>query len=179
MPFECRAADIPDVLVITPKFFPDNRGTFAEIYKFSDFVKFGIREKFVQVNLSESKKNVVRGLHYQIEPAAQGKLVQAVAGEIFDVAVDIRSKSPTFGKWTSINLSDKNNCLFYIPPGFAHGFAVLSDTARVIYYCTAEYAAAQERGIIYNDSALNIDWPVADPVVSEKDLQFGQLTHRP
>lgn len=172
MPLNFIKLDIPDVVLIEPKSFTDERGYFAEIYKFSDFKKFGIDRQFVQVNHSRSKKNVLRGLHYQLNPMAQGKFIRAVVGEIFDVVVDIRKGSPWSGKWVSIILSSENKKMLYVPEGFAHGFIVLSDTAEVIYYCTNEYAPEYERGVIWNDSELKIDWPEKTPILSEKDSQL-------
>ncbi len=140
MSFNFKKLAIPDIILIEPKIYDDERGHFAEIYKFSDFKQFGIDKQFVQVNHSLSRKNILRGLHYQLNPMAQGKFVRAVMGEIFDVVVDIRKGSPWFGKWVSIILSSENQKMLYVPEGFAHGFSVLSNTTEVIYYCTNEYA---------------------------------------
>lgn len=175
MPFNFKKLAIPDVVLIEPKSFTDERGYFAEIYKSSDFKQFGIDRQFVQVNHSRSKKNVLRGLHYQLKPMAQGKYVRAVVGEIFDVVVDIRKGSPWFGRWVSIILSSENQKMLYVPEGFAHGFSVLSDTAEVVYYCTSEYAPEYDRGILWNDSGLQIDWPSKNPILSEKDSQLPIL----
>ncbi len=166
---------IPDVVLIEPEYYDDERGSFAETYKLSEFKQFGIDKQFVQVNQSRSKKNVLRGLHYQLEPMSQGKLVQVANGEIFDVAVDIRKESPYYKKWVSMSLSSANKKMLYVPEGFAHGFCVLSDHADVIYYCTKEYAPGSDRGIVWNDSALNIDWPVKNPILSKKDSQLSVL----
>jgi len=169
MPFEFNRLDIPEVILVVPKIFGDDRGFFLEFYKHSDFIAGGIPEHFVQDNHSRSVKGVLRGLHYQKEPAAQGKLVRCLNGRIFDVAVDIRKGSRTYGAWVSAELTAENNHMLYVPPGFAHGFQVVSDTAEVLYKCTAEYAPAQDRGIIWNDPSVGIQWPLPDPVLSGKD----------
>ncbi len=175
MPFNSKKLAIPDVVLIEPKIIGDERGAFSEIYKLSDFAKSGIDKQLVQVNYSKSKKDVLRGLHYQLIPKAQGKLIRAVTGKIFDVAVDIRKGSPSYGKWIGEVLSSENRKMLYIPEGFAHGFCVLSDTAEIIYYCTDEYAPGYDRGIVWSDPELQIDWPVRDPVLSEKDSQLAIL----
>jgi len=175
MAFSFRQLKNSDVVLIEPDVFGDERGFFAEIYKFSDFKQFGINKRFVQTNHSKSARGVLRGLHYQLNPAAQGKLVYVVAGEIFDAAVDIRKGSPGYGKWVGEVLSSNNKKMLYIPEGFAHGFCVLSDTAEMIYYCTKEFAPELDRGIIWNDSKIKIDWPVKNPILSEKDAQLPVL----
>lgn len=175
MPFTFRRMDIADVCLITPEIFPDSRGFFAEIFKGSDFQAGGIPMAIAQINHSRSGKNVLRGLHYQLDPAAQAKLVSVMRGEIFDVAVDIRQGSPTYGRWVSAMLSEKNRHALYIPEGFAHGFCVMSDAAEIIYYCSREYAPAQERNILWNDPAVNIAWPVKEVVLSGKDLTGKRL----
>jgi dTDP-4-dehydrorhamnose 3,5-epimerase len=175
MPFECEKTRLPEVMLIKAKLFKDNRGYFAELYKASDFKKTGITKTFVQVNVSFSTKGVVRGLHYQLSPCGQGKLVSVISGEIFDVAVDIRQGSPGYGTWVGENLSAENGKLLYIPEGFAHGFMIVSDTARVMYQCTAEYSAAHERGVFWNDPALNIQWPVTKAILSDKDAVLPVL----
>lgn len=169
MPFEFRRLAIPDVILVIPKVFGDARGFFLEFYKHSEFAQAGIREHFVQDNHSKSAKGVLRGLHYQKNPDAQGKLVRCLSGKIYDVAVDIRKGSPSFGKWVDAELTGGNNHMFYVPPGFAHGFMVLSESAEVLYKCTAEYAPASDRGIIWDDPDIGIRWPLPDPVLSEKD----------
>lgn len=169
MPFIFQHLEISEIILIEPSRFEDNRGFFMETYKYSDFVRNGIREHFVQDNSSRSLKNVLRGLHYQRNPHAQGKLVHCVRGTIFDVAVDIRKGSPTFMRWVSAELSEDNNRMLYIPAGFAHGFLVMSDTADVIYKCTKEYSPSDDRGIRWNDPDIHVSWPVRDPVLSEKD----------
>jgi len=175
MPFEFKRLGIPEVILITPRVFNDERGFFKELYKVSDFSSFGIRKIFIQDNLSFSKYGVLRGLHYQIEPKAQGKLVSCLKGIVFDVAVDIRRGSPTYGKWVGIELSAKNHQMLYIPPGFAHGFVVLSDEALVLYKCTQEYAPEAEAGIIWNDPAISIRWPIQNPLLSPRDKKWPTL----
>ena len=175
MPFTFTSLIIPDVILITPRVFEDQRGYFLETYKYSDFQAQGICETFVQDNHSQSKKDVLRGLHFQHPPKAQGKLVRAVRGVIFDVAADIRPSSPTFGQWVGEILSDENRRMLYIPPGFAHGFAVLSDIADVSYKVTEEYASEYDSGIAWNDPTLAIQWPVAAPLISSKDAALPPL----
>jgi dTDP-4-dehydrorhamnose 3,5-epimerase len=175
MPFEFERLEIPDVVLVTPRVFPDDRGFFKELYKYSDFAAFGIKERFVQDNFSKSAKDVLRGLHYQMYPKAQGKLVSCQRGEIFDVAVDIRGGSETFGRWVSAVLTGENHKMLYIPPGFAHGFVVLSDTVEVMYKCTDEYSPEDDRGIIWNDPDINISWNVKTPLVSGKDGKLPRL----
>ena len=175
MPFHFKNLSIPEVILIEPVVLRDGRGFFMEIYKYSDFSKVGIKEYFVQCNYSRSSKDVLRGLHYQKNPKAQGKLVHCIRGSILDVAVDIRKGSPTFGKWVSSELSYENNHMLYIPPGFAHGFLVLSESADVIYKCTSEYSPENDRGIIWNDPDINISWPVKMPIISEKDKRHPFL----
>jgi len=162
---------IPDLLVFEPMVFEDSRGYFYEAYNQKLFGGAGIETVFVQDNQSRSSYGVVRGLHYQVPPFAQVKLVRAIVGSILDVAVDIRKGSPTFGKVYCIELSAENKKQLYIPAGFAHGFSVLSETAEVMYKCDQFYSKASEHGIIYNDPALNIDWkvPMSEAIVSDKD----------
>jgi dTDP-4-dehydrorhamnose 3,5-epimerase len=175
MPFIFKKLSIPEVVLIEPKVFRDGRGLFLETYKYSDFAESGIKEHFVQDNYSKSVKGGLRGLHFQKNPNAQGKLVQCIKGKIFDVAVDIRKGSPTFGRWVSVELSEENNLMLYVPSAFAHGFVVLSETADVIYKCTREYSPKDDRGIIWNDPDINIRWPVKDPILSEKDKKLPFL----
>jgi len=175
MPFEFEPLAITDVIAVRPKIFSDERGAFAEIYKKSAFAAAGIAEEFVQVNRSVSWQHVLRGLHYQLTPAAQGKLIRVVVGEVFDVAVDIRRTSLRYGQWVGKMLTAREGTMLYIPPGFAHGFCVTSEQAEVVYYCTAEYAPARERGIIWNDPDIGIVWPIADPFLAPRDAAFGQL----
>lgn len=162
--------EIPDVLIIEPRVFEDARGFFLESYNSQAFAeKLGITEPFVQDNHSRSTQNVLRGLHYQIEQA-QGKLVRTIAGAILDVAVDIRKPSPTFGQWVSCVLSAENKRMLWVPPGFAHGFLVISEVAEVLYKTTDYYAPQHERCILWNDPDLAINWSLsADPILSSKD----------
>lgn len=162
------------ILIIEPNVFEDKRGFFMETYNRNRYNEFGIDATFVQDNLSYSLKNTVRGLHYQIEHP-QAKLVQVISGEIFDVAVDIRLGSPTFGKWTGIRLSSENRRQVFIPEGFAHGFCVLSEFAIFHYKCSDFYMPNDEGGIIWSDPDIGIKWPVEKPIVSEKDKQFQKL----
>jgi dTDP-4-dehydrorhamnose 3,5-epimerase len=169
MPFTFTPTEIPEVIVISPRVFQDSRGYFLETWKNSEFQANGITEDFVQENVSFSTKGVIRGLHYQIHPSAQGKLVSCVQGSILDVAVDIRQNSPTFGKWVGRELNAENREMMYVPVGFAHGFYTQSETALVVYKVTAEYDQPRERGIIWNDPTLNIDWGSSDAILSGKD----------
>lgn len=162
--------EISGLLVIIPDVFSDERGYFFESFNENTFKKAGIDLQFVQDNISKSKKNTIRGLHYQVGEKAQGKLCKVVYGNVLDVAVDIRFGSPTFGKYFSCELSEENHKQLWIPPGFAHGFSVLSDVAIFTYKCTSFYSKQDERSIIFNDPDLNIDWKVEIPIVSEKDL---------
>ena len=173
MKFDIVTTYIPDLIIIDPAVYKDERGFFMEFYNLKDFSPLDLQ--FVQANHSRSRKGVLRGLHYQISPMAQGKLVKCVNGEIFDVAVDIRKGSPTFGKWYGTVLSDKNNKMLYIPEGFAHGFYVLSETADVVYLVTNFYSPEHERGIRWNDPTINIEWPSPNPLVSPKDFQWPEL----
>lgn len=162
---------LPDVIIIEPKVFGDERGFFLESYQKTKFAEHGILADFVQDNHSRSIGNVLRGLHYQIQQP-QGKLVRVIAGEIFDVAVDIRRGSPTFGKWVGDYLSSDNKRMIWVPPGFAHGFYVTSPEAEVIYKATDYYAPQWERTIAWNDPAIGIDWPTGEvsPILSQKDV---------
>ena len=165
------------LLIITPRLFHDHRGYFYESFNQQRYTDLGI-PSFVQDNNSLSKKNVLRGLHYQ-KPNAQGKLVFVTRGKVLDVVVDIRQSSNTFGQWFSIELSDVNHTQLYIPPGFAHGFCTLADNTDFAYKCTEGYAPGTEHGIAYNDPALNIAWPVAEPVLSDKDKIYPNLADVP
>ena len=166
---------IPDVILIQPDVHRDERGFFFESWQKNKFAKAGIDQEFVQDNHSRSSKDVLRGLHYQIQQP-QGKLIRAIVGEVFDVAVDLRRSSPSFGKWVSANLSSENFNMLWIPPGFAHGFLVLSDVAEFVYKATDFYAPQYERCILWNDQDLGIDWPISghEPILSEKDSK-GKL----
>jgi dTDP-4-dehydrorhamnose 3,5-epimerase len=175
MPFHFERLEIPDVILVTARHFADHRGFNMETYKQSEFVDNGIPWRFVQDNRSYSTRQVLRGLHYQLQPRAQGKLVMALAGEIFDVAVDIRRGSPTYGQWVGATLSADRFNMLYVPVGFAHGFCVLSEQADVLYKLTDEYAAPLERGVRWDDPDIGIDWPVADPIISERDTRLPML----
>lgn len=166
---------IPDVISITPSLFHDERGYFFEIFHNSIFNQNGINGNFVQDNFSYSKKNVIRGLHFQANPKAQAKLVTVFSGEIFDVAVDLRKNSSTFGKWVSEILSEHNHKSLYIPEGFAHGFCVLSKEATISYKINQEYSPEHECGVVWNDPELNISWPISKPILSKKDQNLPFL----
>ena len=164
--------NIPDVIIIEPKIFEDQRGFFLEIYQRQKYSEAGIQDQFLQDSHAGSQGGVLRGLHYQIH-CAQGKLVKAIAGEIFDVAVDIRRSSPTFGEWVGVRLSAENKKQLWVPPGFAHGYYVLSDWAEIVYKNTDLYTPKWERTILWNDPDIGIDWPIKPgtrPLLSEKDL---------
>lgn len=161
--------------VIEPRIFTDKRGFFMETFKSSDFTSHGISLPFVQDNQSLSLGPVVRGLHFQLPPKAQGKLIRVLEGKVWDVAVDLRADSPTFLRWMAVELDDQSNRLFYIPPGFAHGFATLSERVTIFYKCTAEYDPDCDSGIRWNDPELNIPWPVENPQISSKDNQLPLL----
>jgi len=175
MPFEFERLEIPDVILVKPKVFGDERGFFMETYKKQDFEGAGIEGEFVQDNHSRSRYGVLRGLHFQREPYAQAKIVRVVRGAIYDVAVDLRRDSPTFGKWVGVILSEFNKWQLYVPRGFAHGFFVLSEVADVIYKVDNLYAPDYEGGILWNDPELSIDWPIDEPIVSEKDKRWPTL----
>ena len=170
MPFEFERLRIEGVILVKPKVFGDNRGFFMESYKKSEFIAGGINTEFRQDNHSKSSKGVLRGLHYQAPPFEQAKLVRCMRGKIYDVAVDIRKNSKTFGEYIRVELSEENKHMLYIPEGFAHGFVVLSDEAELLYKTSNEYAPSADRGIRWNDEDLNIDWGIDfEPVLSEKD----------
>jgi dTDP-4-dehydrorhamnose 3,5-epimerase len=166
---------LPGVLELRPKIFPDKRGFFVETYHQTKFAELGITDYFVQDNHSCSRKGTLRGLHYQLHHA-QAKLCRVVEGEVLDVAVDIRSGSPNFGKWTSVRLSAREQNQIYVPAGFAHGFHVLSETVQFLYKCSDFYNPSDERGILWNDSDLNISWGIADPIVSDRDTKNPKLS---
>ena len=167
--------NIPDVFVVHPEIFGDERGGFAELFKASDYASYTDDLVFTQVNYSRSAKDVLRGLHYQLTPKAQGKLVSVVKGTVFDVVVDLRADSPPFKQWLSYEITAESKDHLFVPKGFAHGFLVLSDEAEVHYYCTDEYAPDMERGITWNDPELAISWPVDEPILSGKDQQYPTL----
>ncbi len=161
---------INDLLIIKPKVFADSRGYFFESYNENVFKQHGINVNFVQDNQSLSNKNVLRGLHFQIPPFDQGKLVRVISGAVLDVAVDIRKGSPTYGQYEAIELTEENKTMFYIPSGFAHGFLTLRDNTVFSYKCTNTYHKNAEGAILWNDTDLNINWNVSNPILSEKDL---------
>ncbi|MBK6770711.1 MAG: dTDP-4-dehydrorhamnose 3,5-epimerase [Ignavibacteria bacterium] len=163
--------ELPGILIFEPDFFADERGYFFESYNQKKYNDHGLNFNFVQDNISKSQKGTIRGLHYQVGENAQGKLCQVISGKVLDVAVDIRFGSPAFGKHVSVELSEENHKQIWIPPGFAHGFSVLSDEAVFMYKCTAFYSKPDERSILYNDKDLNIDWITKNEIVSEKDLK--------
>lgn len=170
-----KTTSLEGVLIIEPDIFRDNRGFFLETFNQNRYAEYGIAPTFVQDNLSFSVKGTLRGLHFQNQHP-QAKLVQAITGEVFDVAVDIRPGSDTFGRWEGIHLSDQNKRQLFIPEGFAHGFCVLSETAHFLYKCTDFYAPEDEGGIIWSDPDIAIDWPIKKPIVSDKDKQFPRLS---
>lgn len=165
---------IPEVLVVEPRVFPDERGYFLETWNRQRYADAGIDTDFVQDNLSFSRRGVLRGLHYQ-NPGAQGKLVSVAQGEVFDVAVDLRTDSPTFGEWVGVTLSHENQRRLWVPAGFAHGFVVTSETAVFAYKCTHYYAPQHERSLLWNDPEIGIEWPVENPVVNAKDAEAPTL----
>lgn len=170
--------EIPDVVIIEPVVHADDRGFFMETWRSDLFSRAGIGTGFVQDNHSKSSYGILRGLHYQINNP-QGKLVRVVAGEVFDVAVDLRKKSPTFGKWVGEHLSSDNKKILWIPPGFAHGFYVLSSSAEFVYKCTEYYSPENERSIIWNDEDINIQWPITpgeQPILSDKDASASNFS---
>lgn len=173
-----RSSVLPEIIMLEPDVFADQRGHFLETYQAGRYLEHGIPANFVQDNIVRSERDVLRGLHYQLG-RPQGKLVWVVQGEIFDVAVDIRKGSPTFGKWMGVMLSSDKYLQVYVPQGFAHGYCVTSETAIVAYKCTDYYAPKEERGIIWNDPALGIEWPVREPIVSDKDATYPTLEDVP
>lgn len=178
--FEFLKTSIEGVYIIKPVVYGDSRGYFMETYNYAEFADAGLTMQFVQDNESKSKKGVLRGLHMQIQNP-QGKLVRVICGEVYDVAVDVRKNSPTFGQWVGVVLSDENKKQFYIPEGFLHGFLVLSDTATFGYKCTRFYAPEDEFGVIWNDPTIGVEWPTnaIDVQLSEKDKKnhsFSELS---
>lgn len=170
MPFDFEPQNIKDVILVKPKVFGDSRGFFMESYKKSEFFANGIDVEFNQDNHSKSSKGVLRGLHYQAAPYGQAKLVRCARGRIYDVAVDIRPDSPTFGKYVKVELSEENKQMLYIPVGFAHGFVALTDDVEILYKASSEYAPQADRGILWNDKDINIDWGIDfEPLLSDKD----------
>jgi dTDP-4-dehydrorhamnose 3,5-epimerase len=177
MPLKLKRFDeLPEIRIVEPQAFEDERGWFMETYKKSAFSSQGIPEDFLQDNHSRSTvKGVLRGLHFQKQPAAQGKLVRCVVGEVFDVAVDIRKGSPTYATWVSAILSAENRLMIWVPVGFAHGFLTSTDVAEVEYKVTAEYSSALDRAIRWNDPDIGIKWPLKNPILSTKDAQAPLL----
>ena len=175
MPFKFEPLAIPEVILIAPRVIADPRGYFIETYKRSEFAAAGITDVFVQENHSYSEGGVLRGLHFQRAPQAQSKLVRVVSGQVFDVAVDLRPDSLTSGRWVGTTLSAGDRTLLYIPSWCAHGFYVLSDGAEVVYLTSTEHAPDYESGVMWNDPALGIDWPVQHPLVSERDQRWPPL----
>ena len=175
MPFIFEQVGIPGLVVVRPRVFPDGRGSFLESYKASEFERGGIRERFVQDNHSISSRGVLRGLHYQLPPDAQGKLVRVLEGRVWDVAVDVRPGSPAFRRWYGIELSEEDHAMFYMPPGFAHGFVALTERAQLFYKCTSEYQKESEAGIRWDDPSIGIKWPLSEVTVSERDRRLPQL----
>ena len=175
MTFLFKKLEIPEIILVEPQLFSDTRGFFFESFKESDFSLNGIHEKFVQDNYSHSSHGVIRGLHYQKSPKHQAKLITVVQGEIFDVAVDSRTGSPTFGQWVGEILSDNNHRSLYIPKGFAHGFCVISEEADIFYKVSSEYSKEHEQGIMWNDPNINILWPHKKPIISDKDNKLTSL----
>ena len=176
--FAVETCHIEGLKVITPTVFGDERGYFMETYQYNDFKEIGIDMEFVQDNQSASKKGVLRGLHYQLH-YPQDKLVRVIKGEVFDVAVDMREGSATYGKWFGIKLTEENKKMFFIPKGFAHGFLVLSDYAEFVYKCTDFYHPNDEGGVLWNDEEIGIDWPIEEDMkltLSDKDTKWGKLS---
>ena len=165
---------IPEILLIEPTLYQDDRGSFVELFNQRRFEEHGLPQRFVQDNVSRSKRGVIRGLHYQ-RAQPQGKLISVMEGAIFDVAVDIRMGSPTFAQWVSMELQAGDGKLLYVPPGFAHGFTALTDGAAVLYKCSDFYAPDDQYGILFDDPALGIEWPVDEPTLVERDRQWPTL----
>jgi len=175
MPFQFKRLEIPELVLIEAQAFEDGRGFFMEAYKKSELSAIGIPQVFVQDNYSYSVRGTLRGLHYQKHPKAQAKLVTVLRGEIFDVALDIRKGSPTYGRWVGVVLTGQMHHMLYLPTGFAHGFCVLSEEAYILYKVTEEYAPELDRGILWNDPEVGIRWPIEKPLLSTKDAQHPLL----
>ena len=175
MPFSFSRLEIPEVILIEPLVFRDQRGFFMETYKHSEFAREGIPETFVQGNHSKSARGVLRGLHYQKNPKAQGKLIRVLSGEIYDVAVDLRRGGSTYGHWVAVTLSAQDKKMLYVPAGFAHGFCVTREESEVLYSATEEYAPECEAGVLWNDPQLDIAWPVDKPRLSARDRAWPPL----
>lgn len=175
MKFIFKKTPLPGLIIIKPEVRADARGTASESYKYSEFKKAGIKDVFVQENRSISRRGVLRGLHYQRAPKAQAKLVRCPRGRVFDTVVDLRKRSKTYGKSFSVELSEANGLMLYIPAGFAHGFCALEAGTEVVYKCSSEYAPAHEGGLRWDDPALKIKWPVKKPMVSDRDANLPLL----
>jgi len=174
MKFNITKTELAGVLVVEPAVYGDSRGFFLETFNQKRYAEAGLDRQFVQDNHSRSGRGVLRGLHYQLNHP-QGKLVMAIKGEIFDVAVDVRRGSPTFGKWVGVNLSEENHKQIFVPEGFAHGFCVISETADVVYKCTDVFIPDDSHGILWSDETIGIDWPTDEPSLSEKDAENPRL----
>jgi len=175
MSFNFEPLEIPEVVLVRPTRHYDGRGFFMETYRRSAFLEAGIAPDFVQDNVARSNRNVLRGLHYQLPPATQGKLVSVVRGSVFDVAVDLRVGAPTYGRWVGRELDDDDGAMLWVPPGFAHGYVTLTDETQVAYKVTAEYAPELERGVRWDDPAVGIAWPVSDQILSDRDRALPLL----
>jgi dTDP-4-dehydrorhamnose 3,5-epimerase len=175
MPLKVTELEIPGLLLIEPAVIEDDRGWFAELYRASGFRRAGIPHDFCQDNRSSSRQNVLRGIHYQLKPKAQGKLACVLRGTVFDVAVDLRKGSPFYGKWAGLTLSERERRWLWIPPGFGHGFLALDDHTEMLYKVTREYDPSLDRGIRWDDPRLKIDWPVAQPLLSSRDANQPAL----
>jgi dTDP-4-dehydrorhamnose 3,5-epimerase len=169
MGFRFTPTEIPDVVLVEVDTYPDDRGFFRETYKESAYAEAGFPWTFVQANFSRSRKDVIRGLHFQYEPAGIGKLVSVTRGRILDVAADIRPDSPTYRRWVGAELSGENGSMLYVPPGFAHGFCALENDCFVNYMMTGEYSPAHDAGVRWNDPEIGVEWPIDDPILSPKD----------
>ncbi len=178
MPFTFHETPLHGVVLIESRIFPDERGYFREGFKASEFAAAGLPTVFPQDNTSRSRRGVIRGLHFQTDPRAQGKLVSVTSGAVLDVAVDLRHGSPSFGQWYGAELSEDNGCLLWIPAGFAHGFSVLSESADLVYKCTDEFSAPHDGGIAWNDPQFGVEWQVAEPIVSDKDESLPTFAQR-
>jgi dTDP-4-dehydrorhamnose 3,5-epimerase len=178
MPLKQKETSLPGVVIIEVDIFTDTRGFFFEAYHQKKYADIGLDQVFVQDNLSHSRLGTLRGLHYQLKHA-QAKLIYVVSGEIFDVAVDVRRGSPTFGQWTGVYLSQENRQQIFVPRGFAHGFCVLSNTADIVYKCTDLYVPDDEHGVYYADPQIGIQWPEKTPILSEKDSKYPNLNEIP
>jgi len=178
MSVEVTRLELQEVRLLKPAAHEDERGHFMELFRDDGYAKLGVKGPFLQDNLSHSRRNVLRGLHYQY-PTGQGKLITCVRGTVQDVAVDVRRGSPFFGKWVCVELSEENHHQLYIPPGFAHGFSVMSDVADLIYKCTGTYVPAEDRGVHWADADLAVDWSVSNPIISEKDAGLPFLKNVP